>query len=500
MSRSTRLISNSLAGIIKQVITVVCGFILPRFILLSFGSSVNGLVSSISHYLGFISFLELGIGPVVQANLYKPLSDKNEEQVSKIVVSAERFFRKIALIFIVYIVALFFIFPRYINSDYDYLFTGSLILIISISTFLQYFFGATYQILLNAAQKSYIQLYLQCLTVVLNTIISIILIKQGVGIHVVKLSSALVFIIRPLYQAYYIHKHFSINKKVQITAEPIKQKWNGFAQHIAGAVCNGTDIMVLTIFGTLLDVSVYNVYYTIIIGITNTLITMATGIESLFGDMIAKGQKEELNKAFRKIEIITHYLVTIIFTITAITIVSFVKVYTRGVTDTNYETPLFAYALVLAYAIQAMRIPYARIINAAGRFKETQSGALISAGLNILVTIILVKIYGLIGTAIGTFSAMLFHVLYYVWYLKKHIICRSYWPFIKLILANAIAIIISTFICRYFTVEGINYLSWGLFAIKVSIVTIVVVSAVNGYLFRDIIKNLYNLRRIKKLR
>ena len=246
---------------LKQLVTVICGFILPRYMLMYYGSSVNGLVSSVSHYLGFISLLELGIGPVIQANLYKPLAEKDDIQISKIVISSERFFRRIAFILVGYILVLVFVFPRYICQSYDTWFTASLIIIIAISTFAQYYFGATYQLLLNAAQRSYIQLNLQTITIILNTIFCIILIKIGVSVHVVKLTTALLFFIRPICQSIYVKKHYQINKEIQLEEEPIKQKWNGFAQHLAGTVCSGTDVMVLTLFSTLENVSVYTVYY-----------------------------------------------------------------------------------------------------------------------------------------------------------------------------------------------------------------------------------------------
>ena len=59
MTRKTKLIFNTFAAFVKQAITIICGFILPRFILKGYGSEVNGLITSITQFLGFISFLEI---------------------------------------------------------------------------------------------------------------------------------------------------------------------------------------------------------------------------------------------------------------------------------------------------------------------------------------------------------------------------------------------------------------------------------------------------------
>ena len=92
------LAKNTMASLLAQVTVLVCGFILPRFFLQSFGSEVNGMVNSIAQFLGVISFLELGVGAVVESALYKPLAEKNNEEISKVMASANKFFQRLAQI------------------------------------------------------------------------------------------------------------------------------------------------------------------------------------------------------------------------------------------------------------------------------------------------------------------------------------------------------------------------------------------------------------------
>ena len=139
MSRKKNLLINSIIGLLSQIVTLSCGFIIPRFMITYYGSATNGLVSSVTHFLGFISFLEMGVGSVVRANLYKPLAGRDEEQISMIAKAASRFFKRIGIVFLVYICVLIFIFPKYINSEFEPFFSRSLILVISLSTLAQYF-------------------------------------------------------------------------------------------------------------------------------------------------------------------------------------------------------------------------------------------------------------------------------------------------------------------------------------------------------------------------
>lgn len=154
--RSKLLLKNTIVNLVAQLVAVVCGLILPRLILVNFGSEVNGLTSSITQFLNYITLLEAGVGGVARAALYKPLAEANTEKISAIVVAVEKFFQKIAKIFIVYMLILAFVFPRIAKSSFDYLYVASLVSIIGISTFAQYYFGITYQMLLQADQRKYI--------------------------------------------------------------------------------------------------------------------------------------------------------------------------------------------------------------------------------------------------------------------------------------------------------------------------------------------------------
>ncbi len=480
MTRKQKLLLNTGTGFLKQIIVMVCGFILPRYMLTYYGSSVNGLVSSITNFLSFISLLELGIGPVIQANLYGPLAKKDNDHISRIIISTERFFRRIAYILLGYIALLSVLFPTVVNSGYDAGFTISLLLIISISTFAQYYLGATYQLLLNADQRAYIQTSLQIVTVVLNTVFSIILMKLGASIHIVKLVTAALYVLRPIGQAIYVRRRYSLNKKLVLTEEPIKQKWSGFAQHLAAVVSGNVAVVVLSLFSTMANVSVYSVYYAVTNGVTQIIMTAASGLESFFGNMLAKDEKDELNKSFGAIEWLIHMVVAVIFTIAGITIVPFISVYTNGITDAEYVLPIFGVLLTLGYAAQCLRVPYFRVIKAAGHFRQTQNGAFISAGLNIIISVSLVFSLGLVGIAIGTFVAMLYHTVYFVWYLRKNILNRSPLYFIKHIVVDIGIGAVTALITQNIAMTELTYLSWIIYAIKIAGVTVAVAAVIGG--------------------
>ena len=134
---------NTFANIIHQIISIICGFIIPQIIINYFGSSVNGLVSSLSQFLSYIALIEGGITGVLKAKLYKPLYEKNQEKISSIVKTANSFYHKIAYIFIIYSIILSLIYPVIFKTDFSYIYIFSLSIILSINLLIQYMFSLT---------------------------------------------------------------------------------------------------------------------------------------------------------------------------------------------------------------------------------------------------------------------------------------------------------------------------------------------------------------------
>lgn len=202
-SRKKKLALNTVTSLALQVVTVISGFIVPRLILGTFGSAVNGLVNSISQFLGVISLLDLGVGAVVQSALYKPLADKDIDAISRIYVSANKFFKRLAMILLVYVAVLMIFYPLLVNHNFSHAYTALLIAAICISSFAQYYFGIVNSLLLSADQKGYIQYTAQIVTIILNTIACAVLIYFGGSIQMVKLTTSLIFLLRPLYLLWY---------------------------------------------------------------------------------------------------------------------------------------------------------------------------------------------------------------------------------------------------------------------------------------------------------
>ena len=479
--RKKLLAKNTVASLLSQITALVCGFILPRLFLEYFGSEVNGLVNSITQFLGVISFLELGVGAVVQSSLYKPLAEGDKQQVSRVMVSADRFFRRLAQILLGYVLLLVTVYPLIANQSFGYLYTATLIAAISISSFSQYYFGIVNSLLLNADQRGYIQYNAQTITVVLNTVVCVFMIKLGGSVQLVKLTTSLIYLARPLALRIYVNRRYQIDWKIQYDGEPIQQKWNGVAQHIAAVVLDGTDTIVLTLLSTLSNVSIYSVYFMVIKGVKTLFLSMTNGIQSLLGELWARQELEELRKTFGWTEWCIHTGTTFVFSCTAALIVPFVRVYTAGINDANYIQPAFAILLTLANAMHCLRLPYNIMVLAAGHYKQTQKNYIVA----IVLSVLTVKAWGLIGVAIGTFAAMAYQTVWLAIYDSKHFVSWPMKSVIKQFAVDGITAVFIVVISGILTMHSVTYLSWIMLAIVTALLAVIITAFLNFIVYKE---------------
>ena len=375
-----------------------------------------------------------------------------------------------------------FYYPYLVKQSFGFVFTATLILAISIRSFAQYFFGIVNRLLLMADQKAYIQYVAQTLAIIINTVACYSLIMLDCSVQIVYGMTSLIFFLQPYIIHLYIKKYYVLDRKTNYDVEPIKQKWNGVAQHIAAVVLSGSDTVVLTIFSNLVNVSIYAIYFLPMSGARLVIMSMISGIEALIGNLWAKQDLNELRKVFAWTEWLIHTGTTLIFTLTAVLIVPFVQVYTHGVSDANYMQPLFGVLLVAANSGHCLRLPYNIMILAAGHYKQTQHNYIIAAVMNIAISIVCVMQFGLIGVALGTLAAMAYQTVWMAWYNSKNFI---QWPmknFFKQMAVNAVSAVSIFIVTGYFTMAGINYFEWVILAIKVTACGIIVALLIN-YVF-----------------
>lgn len=495
--KDNKALLNVVSNLILQICTIISGFVIPKIILIYFGSNVNGLVSSLNQMLNYIALVEGGVTGVITASLYKPLVENDVKNISSIVNTSNKFFKKIGIIFIIYSIALSIFYPLIFKTGFSFFYVFLLTLILSMNLLIQYMFSLNYKTLLIADKKIYIVSISQSIMIVLNIILSIISVKIYPSIHILKLISGILFLLQPIVFNYYINKTYRLNFDEPDNLELLKSRWNGFAINVAAFIHSCTDVTILTVFSNLKMVSIYGVYSLVTNGVKSIINAISNAISPIIGHTYASGNCVELNKKLDLYEYIILFSVFTVFTMTALLITPFVMIYTKGINDANYYQPLFGYLIVISEAIYLLKFPQLNLAYSANKFKEITKPAFIEAFLNVIISMLLVKKYNIIGIIIGTIIAMLYRMIFHINYTKKIVNsrnCNLYYLKLFYFILGTVFIFI---ICNLFVNININNFSdWIVVAFLYGIITVIIYLIVSYLFFKK--ELLYLLKYIKK--
>lgn len=109
-------ILNVLSGIVLQIITMIIGFIVPRLFLLQYGSEVNGLISSTSQLLSYLSLFEAGVGSATIQALYGFVGRQDIPGINGVMSATNRYYKNTGWFYLSGTIVLAIIYPVFLDS------------------------------------------------------------------------------------------------------------------------------------------------------------------------------------------------------------------------------------------------------------------------------------------------------------------------------------------------------------------------------------------------
>ena len=501
MNKRTRALKlNTLSTLVLEFVTLISGLIMPRLILSYFGSTSNGLVSSITQFLGFSTILRAGLGGAIRAALYRPIEQNDNEGISAIMAATERHMNKICIIIAVGILGFACIYPFFVIGEYSWLYAFTMVLVIGSGTLVENLFGIKCQILLQADQKYYISTFTMVIGNVFVSLVSALIIVCGGSMHLVKIGAVFAAFIKPLLLNWYVRRHYTINWKAKPNENAISQRWNAFFQQVAVVVNENVSLVILTILQPLSAVSVFTVHSMVVFNIRAIVNSFTAGINSTFGSMIASEEHENLKNTLFFSEWLIFAIGCVLYSVTAVMLTPFVSLYTASITDVDYYQPMFGMLMVVCSLIASTRLPYQMLTEGAGKFRETRNGAILEVVVNIGVSVLAVLEFGFIGVLIGTLFAGTIRTLEYAIFSTKKILKSSLLRIVRhyiiLIITFASCYSLGKIIC----LECTTYIRWIISAVIVFLSSALVVVVVSLLLYRKQFMTLFDSikRKFKK--
>lgn len=494
-NRLKKAFYSSITSAVYQIIVIICGFITSRLIVETYGSSWNGIVASITKFLSLFVILEVGINGSTRVALYKSLANNDEIQTSAIINANDRYYRKISFVLIFYLLILAFVAPMIINSDISYWQIFAMVIIIGVSKFAENCWGINSKILLAASQSNFVTNIALTVATLANAILLFVIIKTGGTIFVAKFGSSAILVIVPIVLFIISHKMFRINKEVKPDDRALKGRWDVLANSLSNIVHENVDVFFITIFCASTELSVYSMYYVVAEGLTKVFQIITNGLEAGFGNMWARKEYETLKRNLRQYEYIMYSLAALLFSCMTVLIVPFMSIYMNGIKDANYMRVSLGVCLAIAQTLMSIRTPYVLLVQAAGHYSQVKIAGYIEAGVNIVLTMILVVKFGIVGAVVGTIIANAFRTVAYGVYVSKNMINRSFLQIVKrfvwMVAVFVLSVGISCSLTKFICVN--NWLSWISLAIIVFVIHAAVVIIGSLFFYRSDFKNCISL-------
>lgn len=494
--KSKKALYNLIASLALQIITSISGIILPRLFIEAYGSNINGMVSSINQFLRYLSLVEAGLGAASIASLYAPLVSKNTNKINEILSASRLFYIKSGYIFALLTIGFSIVYPWLVQEDVGFLTSSVMVIILAGSGLVEYFFVGKYRVLLIADQRSYVISLIQTVGVILNALVAIFFIKMGFSVLVTQSAATLIFVSRVLFIYIYVKsKYPRLNFREKPDLSAIDRRWDAFIQQITVLIISASPVIIITIFCSLSEVSVYVIYSLVFTAMNMILSAFSNGLLGGFGQLVAKGEIKVLQSSFDNYEYIYYMILTWVYTCAAILIIPFVEVYTYNVEDVEYTRPILGILFVVAGVFSNMRIPYLTMINAAGHFRETKYKSMIEAAINLVFSLIFVQFFGIAGVLIGSICSSIFRTPEVVLYTSKHILkSRPSQSLVRIVRAILLGLVSALLFMFFLDIKSINFIQWVSWGMIIGIGVLIIVLLGNLILeystFKNIIKRI----------
>lgn len=426
-------------GLTQHLITLIFGLIVPRLFIRTFGSEVNGFLTSISNLYSYLALVEAGVGTAAIQALYGPIGRDDKRGINEIMAATSAFYNRAGAIYFIGAAIIAIAYPLTVKTEVP---TATIVIVTALeglSGVLNFWIQGKYMVLLRAEGKKYLQSIVTIAVYVAQNLMKVILLNRGYDVIAITIGSFIISLLRMLVYYWYIKKNYKwLDLKVTPNKAALSQSNAVFVQQIMWTICSNTDILVLTyVAQDLKSVSVYNVYLMVFSMIEKLFSSLFGSFHYLLGQKYNTDREGymPIHKVYEGLSMAGSFaLYTIAFLLTT----PFMKIYTAGITDIAYVDKYLPFLFTVMHLLAVSGEASSRVINFAGHFKQMQWRATLEAVINIVVSILLVRKIGIYGVLIGTIVAHLWRTQDIIIYANKNVLNRGCWPTYKLWLANIV--------------------------------------------------------------
>lgn len=470
---------NIVWGFSGRFFLIILGFVVPRLMIKGYGSDLNGLLSTVSQIFTYLALLEAGIGQAARNALYGPFSENNKSKISEISSAAQKYYRKITLLYVIIVVGLSFILPFVVKSNISKPTTTLIVLFQGMANVITFYYVQTKTVVLQVDGRGYV---VQAATVINRTmsyLAQIVLALFGFNILILQIVYFGISLLMALfYKGYFDRKYQWLKFDVKSDGFKLPDRNSYVLTEIAWTIFSSTDMIVLSVFISTQLSSVYSVYSMIF----TQLAALLSSVYQNFHYVLGQTYHNDIEKYEKIHDLFTSLCLgtmTVFMSVTYLLIIPFVKLYTSGVNDINYIYPSLPLMFCLVQMLSWSRMVSGHLTGVAGYAKQVSVISLLEACINIVLSITLVHKMGITGVLLATVIALPLKVVYCTYLCDKKILMRSYSKSLKIFFANYSVFAIAVLLDRFFAIKIENYLSFIMYGTVFLVAFIIICGSLN---------------------
>jgi O-antigen/teichoic acid export membrane protein len=392
------------AGLTNQLIITLLSFISRTVFINTLGIEYLGVNGLFTNILAMLSLAEAGLGASIMYSLYKPIAENDHLKINILM----KFYRKAYMVISLIVLTLglsimpfldFFIRDSQIENIH------LIYLIFLLNTVVPYLYVHKNSFL-NVCQKSYIVTGIYSISSIISVCIKIGILHYTQNYILYLVIDSFITITNSIVLAVIVNKMYPylknkvIDKLDSETKSAITKNVKAIVlQNIGSYLVFGTDNIIISSFVSVAAVGIYS-NYNMLIEICRTFINQIfNNIYHSVGNLVANENIDKLYSIYKTYRFLNFWLYSCFTIMLTIMLEPFISIWI-GPEFLMDENLLFV--LMIIFYERGMRNSISTVKTTAGIFHEDRYAPLCQAVINLVVSIILVKIIGITGVFIGT--------------------------------------------------------------------------------------------------
>lgn len=453
-TRTYFVMKNGVYGIMNRIFVLILSFASRTIFIKTLGAEYLGVNGLYSNILSLLSLAELGIENVLIFSLYEPISKRDDEKAAALVNFYKKVYRGIAVCILIFGVSVIPFLKYIVNSTFTDSEVGLYYIFFLLNSVVSYL--AVYKsTLIKAHQEQYIVDTITTITkylVAITQIVALVYWKNFILYLVIMIIGTVIqnFLFTIISERKYQLSRNEIEIDETERKKIVKNVKSTFLYKVGQAIINYTDNILISIMLGTIYVGYYSNYSMTVSQIIGVIGVLNTALIPSIGNMATeKDSKKSLNIFLQLVA--AYHILSAFFTICFILV--FNDFITLWIGTDNLLSSWSVLAISLNFYIQNVINPVWMYREAYGLFNQIKYVMLFTAGINIILSIILGKLFGIAGIIIATglarISTTVWYeptVLYSLIFKKKS--SEYYFQQFKYILCSASALAVSYFITK----------------------------------------------------